>query len=84
MNDSIAPNEYIVARKVGLAREHRRSTATTEKVMIAMYGVRNFGWTCRSRSGSWRCCPIEKVSRETPISPALVAIMRITAASTPT
>ena len=30
-------------------------------------GVLYFGWIWRSRSGSWRCWPIEKVSRETPI-----------------
>ena len=52
--------------------------------MIAMYGVWKRGWTCRRPSGSWRCWPIEKVSRDTPIRPALVAIRRITAASTPT
>ena len=60
------------------------SAATTEKTMIAMYGVLNRGWTWRRISGSWRCWPIEKVSRESPISAALVAISRITAASTPT
>ena len=52
--------------------------------MIATYGVLKTGWICRSASGSWRCCPIEKVSRETPISAAFVAISRITAARMPT
>ena len=52
--------------------------------MIAMYGVLNRGWTCRSASGSWRYWPIENVSRERPISPAFVAISRITAARIPT
>ncbi len=49
-----------------------------------MYGVLNLGWTWRSSSGSWRCWPIENVSRETPIRPAFVAISRITAARIPT
>ena len=52
--------------------------------MIATYGVLKRGWTWRSSSGSWRCWPIEKVSRESPISAALVAISRITAARMPT
>ena len=34
----------------------------------------NRGWIWRRSSGSWRCWPIEKVSRERPISAALVAI----------
>ena len=48
--------------------------------MIATYGVLNFGCTCRIASGSWRCWPIEYVSRETPMMPALVAMIRIVAA----
>ena len=83
MNDSIAPNEYIVARKSVLPGSIVRM-ATPENAMIAMYGVWNFGWTCRILSGNCRCCPIENVSRDTPIRPAFVAMMRITAASTPT
>ena len=83
MNESIAPNEYIVASRSAWPGSSAIE-AMIEKVMIATCGVRYFGWTWRSRSGSWRCWPIEKVSRETPIIPAFVAITRITAARTPT
>ena len=47
---------------------------------MATYGVLNFGWTWRTASGSWRCCPIEYVNLETPMIPALVAMIRIVAA----
>ena len=47
--------------------------------MIATYGVRHFGCTCRIASGNWRCRPIEYVSRETPMMPAFVAMIRIVA-----
>ena len=58
--------------------------AIAPNTMIATYGVRYFGWSWRTASGSCRCWPIEYVSRETPISPAFVAMKRIVAASIPT
>ena len=60
------------------------TAATTEKTMIVKYGVVNGGETGEGRSGSWRCSAIDHVSREIPISPAFVAMIRIVAARTPT
>ena len=54
VNESIAPNEYIVASRSACPGSSAIE-AMIEKVMIATWGVRYFGWTCRSRSGSWRC-----------------------------
>ena len=58
--------------------------ATAPKNMIATLGVRKRGLIRRSRSGSCWYWPIEYVSRLTPKMPALEAISRIVAASTPT
>ena len=58
VNESIAPNEYIVARKSVFPGSIVRA-AIAEKTRIATYGVWKRGWTWRSPSGSWRCWPIE-------------------------
>ena len=83
VNESIAPNEYIVARKSTWPGS-TVSAAIAENTRIATYGVWKVGWTCRSRSGSCRYWPIENVSRDSPIIAAFVAMTRITAANTPT
>ena len=48
------------------------------------HGVRYFGCSRAKSSGSWRCSASDHDSRLMPISPALVAMRRIVAASTPT
>ena len=60
------------------------TTAITLKKMMATYGVLYFGCTRLMMGGSWRCSPIEYVSLETPMMPALVAMIRIVAARNPT
>ncbi len=58
MNESIAPNAYILPRK-SASPGMIVTIAIRPKTMIAMYGVRNLGCSWRSFSGSWRCWPIE-------------------------
>ncbi len=52
--------------------------------MIATYGVSRRGWMRPSSGGTCRWTPSEYARRDTPISPALVAITRIVAARMPT
>ena len=51
VNESMAPNEYMVARK-SVFPGRMVSAATPEKARIATYGVWNRGCTCRRPSGS--------------------------------
>ncbi len=58
VNDSIAPNAYMLPRKSacpGSSVTH----ATTPKIRIPIHGVPYFGCSRRRRSGSWRWMPIE-------------------------
>ena len=48
------------------------------------HGVRCFVCSRAKISGIWRCSASDHDRREIPISPALVAMNRIVAASTPT
>ena len=83
VNDSIAPNAYMLPRKTacpGISVRHAIPPNTT----IPIHGVRKRGCSRRRPSGTCRCSPIEYTSRETPMIPALVAMNRIVAASSPT
>ncbi len=62
-------------------RNHGRST---ENTTIVNHGVRWRGCRREKIDGSCRCSASDHDSREIPISPALVAMNRIVAASTPT
>ena len=58
VNDSIAPNAYMLPRKSawpGIIA----TQAIAPKTRIPIHGVPYFGCRRRSRSGIWRCRPIE-------------------------
>ena len=59
------------------------TTAIAEKKAIVNHGVRYLGWRLEKMPGSWRCSASDQESREIPIIPALVAMIRIVAASAP-
>ena len=54
MNESIAPNEYIVPRKAVLPGSSTIIGITPAKKSSEMYGVLNFLCRRRKTSGSWR------------------------------
>ena len=83
MNESIAPNAYMLPRNVALPGISV-TQAIAPNTRIPIHGVPYFGCSRRSRSGIWRCRPIEYTSRDTPMMPAFVAMNRIVAARMPT
>ncbi len=58
--------------------------ANTENTTIVNHGVRCLGCSWAKIPGIWRCSASDQDRREIPIRPALVAMNRIVAASTPT
>ena len=84
MNESIAPNEYIVPRKSTSPGRITRIGANPAKTTSESHGVLNRGCSRRKVSGSCRYVAIAYVIREAPMTPAFVAMKRIVAASTPT
>ena len=58
VNDSIAPNAYMLPRKSAWPGISVRQ-AIPPNTMIPIHGVRYFGCSWRSCSGTWRCSPIE-------------------------
>ena len=84
VNESIAPNEYIVLRNVVLPGRRTRIDTNPAKTISDSHGVLNFGWSFRNAAGSWRYPAIAYVMRDAPITPAFVAMNRIVAASRPT
>ena len=58
VNDSIAPNAYMLPRNMAWPGISVRQ-AIAPNTMIPIHGVRNFGCSWRSRSGTWRWRPIE-------------------------
>ena len=54
MNESIAPNEYIVERKSTFPGRSVIIGTRPAKKIREIHGVRNFEWMRRKTSGSWR------------------------------
>ncbi len=84
VNDSIAPNEYIVPRKSTLPGSMTRMETKPANTTSASQGVLNLGWSFRNAPGSCRYDAIEYVIRDAPMIPAFVAMKRIVAARMPT
>jgi len=84
VNDSIAPNEYIVLRNVVLPGRRTAIETKPAKTTSDSHGVLNFGWRRRNAAGSCRYPAIAYVMRDAPMTPAFVAMKRIVAASIPT
>ena len=85
MNESIAPNEYIVPRKSVWPGRIVRIGITPAKTTSASHGVLNRGMQAPEDRGAAAGTPaIAYVIREAPITPAFVAMNRIVAARTPT
>ncbi len=60
-----------------------RVLASTEKKISVNHGVRYLACSWENSCGSWRCSDSDQDRREIPIIPALVAMNRIVAASSP-
>ena len=57
--------------------------ASSEKKTSVNHGVRYLECSLENNCGSWRCSDSDHDRREIPIIPALVAMNRIVAASSP-
>jgi hypothetical protein len=84
VNESIAPNAYMLPRKSVFPGSRTTIESTPAKTTSDNQGVLNFGCRRRKTSGSCLYVAIAYVMRDAPITPALVAINRIVDARMPT